>query len=338
MMASSFQRWQDLLQPPALQAVTHPLLDDKQVELRLLRADAVHPVISGNKAYKLKYNLEAALNEGAAAVLSFGGVWSNHLHALAYSCYLLQLPCIAVIRGEAELIPKSAMLQDLQRWGCQLHFVPRKEYRLRDGPDWLATLRQQFPDSYIIPEGGSSALANPGLAELALQLESACQNDHWQPDQVWCAVGTAGTLAGLINGRKSDYQLVGVPVLKGADFLIQDIRHKLTQPGDQHQGLPEKCQLLLDGHWGGYGKAPPELLQEMQVLSASLQSIDESSVPELDPIYTGKLVSRLWHALQKNDIPGGSRIVLIHTGGLQGRRGYGLDWHDGRSLAEDVLA
>lgn len=323
---SRFQHWQEMIAEPPLQSIDHPLLIEKEIELKILRTDLVHPIISGNKAYKLKYNLEAALQQGASGVLSFCGAWSNHLHALAYSCYQLKLPCVAVIRGEPELIPKSAMLQDLKHWGCQLHFVTRKAYRLRDDPEWLQSLAETFLDYFIVPEGGSSPLAAPGVAELSIQLERSCTEANWQPDQIWCAVGTGGTLAGLIAGRTQDYQLIGVPVLKGADFLNQDIMDRLTSDsvGNDSEQDKQSWSLLLDGHGGGYGKVSNALLEQMAYLEECLSG--DAFPLSLDPIYTGKLFCRFWQALDQGDIPEGSRVILIHTGGLQGRRGFGLDW------------
>ncbi len=323
---SRFQHWQEMIAEPPLQSIDHPLLIEKEIELKVLRTDLVHSIISGNKAYKLKYNLEAALQQRARGVLSFGGAWSNHLHALAYSCYQLNLPCVAVIRGEPELILKSAMLQDLKQWDCQLHFVTRKAYRLRDDPEWLQSLAETFPDYFMVPEGGSSPLAAPGVAELAIQLEQRCKEADWQPDQIWCAVGTGGTLAGLIAGRTQDYQLIGVPVLKGADFLRQEIADRLTSGSsveDRAQGQ-QNWSLLLDGHGGGYGKVSNTLLEQMAYLEECLSG--DTFPLSLDPIYTGKLFCRFWQAVEQGDIPKGSRVILIHTGGLQGRRGFGFDW------------
>lgn len=195
-----FQRWQEIIGEPPLQQIDHPLLKEKNVDLRVLRTDLVHPVISGNKAYKLKYNLDAAIQQQATGVLSFGGAWSNHLHALGYSCYQLQLPCVAVIRGEPELILKSAMLQDVKRWGCLLHFVSRKEYRLREEADWLQKLSETFPGYFIVPEGGSSPLAEPGVAELSHQLEQACQKSGGER-RVSCRIRSGVPLAQGVRCR-----------------------------------------------------------------------------------------------------------------------------------------
>ncbi|WP_417597594.1 1-aminocyclopropane-1-carboxylate deaminase/D-cysteine desulfhydrase [Oceanospirillum sp.] len=318
-----FQVWLDCLVEPELQSLQHPLLTEMQVELCILRTDNVHPVISGNKAYKLKYNLKAALEQGATGILSFGGAWSNHLHALAYSCHLLQLPCVAVIRGEQELATKSAMLQDLKMWGTQLHFINRQDYRLRNNLDWLKGLTAGYPGYFVVPEGGSSALAAPGITELSHQLESECERRNWQPDQLWCAVGTGGTLAGLIAGRKKDYRIIGVPVLKGGEFLIRDIDDRLLS--DSRCGIEKKnWELLLDGHFGGYAKVSSGLLQQMAQLSAEIEVHNPGLSLPMDPVYTGKLFCRFWQSLQAGEFRKGCRILLIHSGGLQGRRGYGL--------------
>ena len=321
---SRFQCWQEMIADPPLQQIDHPLLRENNVDLKVLRTDLVHPIISGNKAYKLKYNLDAAIQQQALGVLSFGGAWSNHLHALAYSCHLLQLSCVAVVRGEPELIAKSAMLQDLKMWGTQLHFINRQEYRLRNNPDWLKDLTAAYPGYFIVPEGGSSALANPGITELSHQLESECERSDWQPDQLWCAVGTGGTLAGLVSGRTKEYRIIGVPVLKGGEFLIRDIDDRLLS--DSCCGVEKKnWQLLLDGHFGGYAKASPSLLQQMAQLSAEIEVYNPGLSLLLDPVYTGKLFLRFWQSLQAGEFrTGEKRVLLLHTGGLQGRRGYGL--------------
>lgn len=318
-----FEPWLECLKSPPLQSVSHPMLEQKQVQLRVLRTDLVHPVISGNKAYKLKFNLKAAIGRKASGVLSFGGAWSNHLHALAFSCRMLELPCVAVVRGEAALIAQSAMLQDLERWGCQLHFVCRSDYRLRDDPVWLQTLSERFPGYFVVPEGGSSRLAEPGLTELSQQLEAACRQADWYPNQVWCGVGTGGTLAGLIIGRSMDYQLTGVAVLKGADFLCRNITDRLVA-GDRES--TENWNVLLDAHCGGYGKVPQALLKKMLWFEEALSGSGSSL--SLEPVYTGKVFQRFWQALEQDEIAEGSKIILIHTGGLQGRRGFGLDWVD----------
>ena len=334
------QRLEQGFQTPPLQPVEHPLLIQRDVQLWIKRTDLLHPVISGNKWYKLKYNLVAALRQGAKGIVSFGGAWSNHLHALAAACCELQLPVTAVIRGEPELIDKSQMLQDAAQWGMQFHFVTRAEYRQRENEDWLQQLMQSYPGYLLVPEGGSSALAELGLVELGQELEQQLQAEPVAIDQLWCAMGTGGTFAGLLAARTQNYQMLGMPVLKGGDFLRQEVEQKLAQSvylsgsaqtsssgsaGSDSRVLDHRdFTLITDGHLGGYGKVSPELVRWIN------QFYQDTGVP-LDPIYTGKLLYRFFQGLELPEgeigaVAAGSRVVLLHSGGLQGRRGFGLPW------------
>ena len=331
------QRLEQGFKTPPLQPVEHPLLTQKNVQLWIKRTDLLHPVISGNKWYKLKYNLVAALQQGVKGVVSFGGAWSNHLHALAAACRELQLPVTAVIRGEPELVEKSEMLQDAAKWGMDFHFVTRSEYRQREDEVWLQQLMQHYPGYLLVPEGGSSALAELGLVELGQEIEQQLQAEQITIDQLWCAMGTGGTFAGLLAARTLDYQMLGMPVLKGGDFLRQEVEQKLAQSfyraDNSLMASNEKplksvehndFTLITDGHWGGYGKVKPELVQWMD------QFYQDTGVL-LDPVYTGKLLYRFFQGLELPDgdvgaVPEGSLVVLLHSGGLQGRRGFGLPW------------
>ena len=315
------QALEQSFQQPPLMAVQHPVLADKQIQLWLKRTDFLHPVISGNKWYKLKYNLVQAYQQQAAGIVSFGGVWSNHLHALAAACQVLKRPVVAVIRGEPELIEKSQMLQDAERCGMQFHFVSRAEYRLRDDASWQAELMQNYQDYLLVPEGGSSALAEPGLVELGQEVEQQLQAQGIQADQLWCAMGTGGTLAGLLAAQTLPYKVMGMPVLKGGDFLRNEVEQKLKNSvysPSVTKAAPE-FDLITDGHWGGYGKVKPELLDWMQ-------GFYQKTGVLLDPIYTGKLMYRFFQAVEQGQVTEGSQIVMLHSGGLQGRRGFGLSW------------
>lgn len=319
MTVASVQALEQQLQRPVLQSVQHPLLTEHQVQLWFFRTDWVDPIISGNKWFKLKYNLVQALQQKAAGVLSFGGAWSNHLHALAAACETLALPVVAVIRGEPALVEKSLMLQEFQQMGGQLHFVSRSEYRERENPLWLAKLQQQYPNYFLVPEGGSSAYAELGLLELSSALEAELVKRAVYPDQLWCALGTGGTFAGLLAGRTLPYALIGVPVLKGGHFLAETVQRKLQQSATKSPAFNASFNLLLDGHRGGYGKADKQYLAWMEHFT------QQTDIP-LDPIYTGKLCYRFFQALERGEVAKGCQVVLLHTGGLQGRRGYGLSW------------
>ncbi|MBB1485380.1 1-aminocyclopropane-1-carboxylate deaminase/D-cysteine desulfhydrase [Oceanospirillum sediminis] len=313
---------EDHISPAPLLPLIHPLLEQKGINVLLKRTDLIHPVISGNKWYKLKFNLAQALQNNADGVLSFGGAWSNHIHALAKACRLLDLPLTAVIRGEPELLSHSRMLQDAVSWGMQCHFVSRVEYRKRGEPDWLNTLSEQYKGYYLVPEGGSSDLALPGVMALGREIEQDCRQGGLKPDQLWCAMGTGGTVAGLLAARTMPYRVTGVPVLKGGSFLYDDVVEKL-EPAIRNGLVPEHCsaalQLLTDGHGGGYGRVKPELI-------SWLSQFELETGVQLDPVYTGKLFYRFFQAVDRGECSSGDTVILLHSGGLQGRRGYGLEW------------
>lgn len=289
-------------------SVFHPILEANQVALWLLRLDQTHPAISGNKWFKLKYNLQYALNNGYRSVLSFGGAYSNHIHALAWAAKAEGLNSIGVIRGEPEYI-SNPTLSDAAEWGMKLQFVNRKDYKLRAVSEFQTSLLEQLPDSLkpilVIPEGGSNALAVEGSKEIL----SPDLIKEVAPDQIMLACGTGGTLAGVALSQPT-INVMGIPVLKKADFLYQDIKQLIASAGEVD---PENWQLDLQGHFGGYGKCSDELL-------ASIKAIESSSSVPLDQVYTGKMMLRILQLVEQGEIKKGSTILGIHTGGLQGRR------------------
>jgi 1-aminocyclopropane-1-carboxylate deaminase len=258
----------------------------------------------GNKWRKLKYNLADALaTDPTPALLSFGGAYSNHIAALASAGRHLGLSTIGVIRGEEVQNPT---LDRARADGMQLHFVDRATYRRKQEDHFCQELQQRFgPNLQIIPEGGSNARALPGCRELGKEL--LAQTDD-PPTHILLACGTGGTLAGLALGlAEAPPQLLGVSVLKG-DFLraaVQDIllEADYTDPGN--------WRILTDFHHGGYARRPPELIEFIYRFHAEFGI-------RLDPIYTGKVAWALEKLIEQNYFPAGSRIVLIHTGGLQG--------------------
>lgn len=294
---------------PPFQSLSHSLAREKNIQLDVLRLDLVHPKISGNKWYKLKYNLKAAITYGADCIASFGGAYSNHIHALAATGSYLGLETVGFIRGHK---PKllSPTLKDAAEMGMQLIYLDRASYREKDLPEQRSILANQFIDNsrsvYWVPEGGSNLLAVKGTQEIA-ENEQVKQFDY-----IFAACGSGGTLAGLIKGAANHQQIIGVPVLKGGGFLQGVIEGFLRD-----SGLEEKKQwhLWLDGHWGGYGKTNEQLHQ-------FILSIEKDYALPLDPIYTGKLVWRVLEGIKRDEIPAGSRVLIIHSGGLQGRRGF----------------
>lgn len=269
------------------------------VELWCKRDDLIHPAISGNKWRKLKYHLLHAKEHGKRHLLSFGGAYSNHIHALAAAGCQSGLRTTGIIRGEYDAVSNST-LRDAQRWGMDLVFVDRQSYRRRQDPDWLAQF--DAPDTLIVPEGGSSPLAIPGVAELVGEVP-------FSPD-LWvlpCASG--GTLAGLIAGKRDREQILAIAVLKGGGFIADEVCR--LHPAAAH--IPG-WRIALDHHDGGYAKFSPALWQWVQDFSAT------TDLP-LEPIYSGKAMWGLFRELAAGRIAPGSKIVFIHTGGMQGLAG-----------------
>lgn len=290
----------------SLRDVTPASFAERQVRLLLLDLTAIHPFISGNKWFKLKYNLAAYQAAGKSCpFLSFGGAWSNHIHALAYAGYQAGIPTIGVIRGERPA-QVSAMLQDAESWGMQLEFVSRAEYRQKDSAAFIDSLRARLGEFEYLPEGGSNALAVKGCTEIAGSLSALDDVDF-----LCCACGTGATLAGLIAAAPVPTQVLGVPALKGADFLYDDIRGLLKQAGYADNG---RWRLILDAHEGGYGKISPRLAD-------CIERFKIHSGVQLEPLYTGKLLLALENMLAGGEFTAGSRVVMVHTGGLQGLRG-----------------
>jgi 1-aminocyclopropane-1-carboxylate deaminase/D-cysteine desulfhydrase-like pyridoxal-dependent ACC family enzyme len=275
------------------------LLTRYGVELWCKRDDLIHPAISGNKWRKLKYHLLHAKEHGKRHLLSFGGAYSNHIHALAAAGCQSGLRTTGIIRGEYDAVSNST-LRDARHWGMDLVFVDRQSYRRRQEPDWLAQF--DAPDTLIVPEGGSSQLAIPGVAELVGEVP-------FSPD-LWvlpCASG--GTLAGLIAGKRDREQVLAISVLKGGGFIADEVC-RLHPAAANIPGW----RIALDHHDGGYAKFSPALWQWVQNFSAT------TDLP-LEPIYSGKAMWGLFRELAAGRIAPGSKIVFIHTGGMQGLAG-----------------
>ena len=267
------------------------------VQLTVKRLDLIHPQISGNKFFKLKYNLLAAKQQNLNQVLTFGGAYSNHIAATAYAAHYFGFQSIGIIRGEE--LAKQAFnptLQTAQDFGMQLHFVSRAEYRLRHELEYLQQLKQRYPNTWIIPEGGTNDLAIQGTKEIL----SADDRENY--DVICCAVGTGGTIAGIIESSSDQQHILGFSALKG-DFLKYDI-----------QQWTNKTNWSLTDEYccGGYAKTNSELLQFMQ------QFEQQYAVP-LEQVYTAKMMMGLFDLIQQGNFPVNTRILAIHTGGLQGR-------------------
>ncbi|MET7000887.1 1-aminocyclopropane-1-carboxylate deaminase/D-cysteine desulfhydrase [Chitinophaga defluvii] len=276
-----------------------------QLRAAMLRLDLLHPDISGNKWFKLRHNLALARAAGKHTILTFGGAYSNHIAATAAACKMAGLQSIGIIRGEATATPSHTLLQAAAQ-GMQLEFVSRELYRQKEAIPWTT----QFPDAYLIPEGGHNAAGAQGC-EAILSLVPTQEFSH-----IICAVGTGTTLAGLINSALPHQQLSGIVVLKGAQYLADEVASLLkprlqiaaTQPAS---ATPPSWQLLHHLHGGGYARTSPALIDFINTFYR------ETSIP-LDIVYTGKMMWGFRELVQQGYFPANSRILLIHSGGLQG--------------------
>lgn len=298
--------------PSPLQRLRSPQLEAAQVVCWVKRDDLLRlPVLgnpfafSGNKWRKLKYNLQEAKSAGFTQLLSFGGAFSNHIAAVAAAGHCFGFATIGIIRGEAPRT-MNPTLKFAKACGMQLAFVSRTDYRQKESAVFHDQLNDKFGDFYLIPEGGTNLEALKGSAELGLEI---LEQSSVIPDEIRLCCGTAGTAAGLIQGLSGSSYVKGYSVLKG-DFHKAIIEKFLAG----QSGL-NNWQVQTDAHCGGYAKTTPELLQFM------LDFTQEYSI-FLDPIYTAKLFYAFWSDLENEKIKPGSRIVLVHSGGLQGITGY----------------
>lgn len=293
------------------------------VNLQLLRLDALDPEISGNKWFKLKHNLIQAREQKYKRVLSFGGCYSNHLHALAAAGQRFGFDTVGIVRGEE---PKqySPTLHDLRRFGMHIKFVSRAQYRQKMSDEFLAQLNEDFGDFYLIPEGGSNALGVLGCEDIGA---SVCAHQAVTPDYIVLACGTGATMAGVIRGVAGRAYVIGVAALKGAQFLEKNVLDLLEAKFLVNETCLQKEIPLSKNnpnhpYWhieymysfGGFAKISPVLTQFM------LRFRQETGVL-LDPVYTGKMMFAVYDMIERKVIPSGANVLAIHTGGLQGLRG-----------------
>ncbi len=262
------------------------------VELFLKREDQIHPFISGNKYRKLKYNIAQAKHLGVTKLLTFGGAYSNHIAAVAFAGKHFGFETLGIIRGDEleDKINDNPTLIFSKNCGMQFKFVTREDYR-------NDKLMNEFKDYYIIPEGGTNALAIKGCEEILKETDM-------EFNYICTSVGTGGTISGLINCSQPSQQILGFPALKGA-FLQEDISKFVSK---------NTWKLVSDYHFGGYAKINLELIR-------FINEFKEKHDIQLDPIYTGKMMFGIFDLIQKRYFPKGSKILAIHTGGLQGIEG-----------------
>ncbi|WP_194851260.1 1-aminocyclopropane-1-carboxylate deaminase/D-cysteine desulfhydrase [Nonlabens antarcticus] len=278
---------------------------DSGIIIDIKREDLLHPQMSGNKLRKLKYNLKEAQDHGTKTILTYGGAFSNHIAATAAACNILGLKSIGVIRGEElgvdleKTLNQNKTLRTAHNYGMKLVFVTREKYKLKDTAASLREYHRQFGKFYNIPEGGTNELAIKGTQEILTDF------DLENYDVICVAAGTGGTAAGIINSAGLDQKIIVFSALKG-DFLKDEIQKYTTRTD---------FTLVSEDYFGGYARSSNELINYMN------NSFRESGIP-LEPIYTGKMMYGLEQMVEVGAFNSKTRILAVHTGGLQGIAGY----------------
>ncbi len=293
--------------PTPLQALSHELLREKDISLFLKRDDLTHPDVQGNKWRKLKYNLEFANENNYPAILTFGGPMSNHIYSTAAAGKLFGLKTIGVIRGYAHL-PLTPTLAFAKAQGMELHFLSKGEYENRFSESSIEQLMHAYGNFYAIPDGGSNAMAVKGVVEMMQEIDI----DY---DVCCVAMGTGGTTAGCIAGSNGK-AVIGFSSLKGEGNLsieVERLVHEYSILAETTYA--NNWTINKDYHFGGYGKTTVELL-------AFVQQFETEHNILLDPVYTSKMMFGLFDMIQNDYFARGSKILAIHTGGLQGWAKY----------------
>jgi 1-aminocyclopropane-1-carboxylate deaminase len=286
------------LPPSPLQLINDPILSKFNIKLYIKRDDLIHPDITGNKWRKLKYNLIEAREKGLDTLLTFGGAYSNHIAATAVAGKIFNFKTIGLIRGQ-ELTPTSnRTLMYAKLNGMDLIFLPRLDYGYKD-----RLTREYKKDHYVLPEGGTNMLAVKGVVEMVDEIY-----DEITPDYICCAVGTGGTLAGIVKGLRGETKAIGILVLKDdIRDLISKIVVKLS---------PKNAEFDLirnEYHFGNYGKTTLELIDFIKDFEKRNPTI------QLEQVYTGKMMFGIYDMIQKGKFKENSTIVVVHSGGMQGR-------------------
>lgn len=273
------------------------ILKAHDIELGILRLDRIHTIVSGNKWFKLKYNIAEAIEKGHHSVLTFGGAFSNHLIATAAAANAFGLSSIGIVRGFHAENNLSETLRACIDMGMQLHFISREDYSQKETEAFLNTIAQQFPDAYIIPEGGDNANGRKGTGEIAALIPDSYSH-------IALAIGTGTTFSGIRNALNKDIQMLGFTAMKGGAYLEAEIKNNLA---DASLGF----ELFADYHFGGFAKHTSALIDFMNTFH------EKFKIP-LDMVYTSKMLYGVFDLIKKGEFPKGSKILCIHTGGLQG--------------------
>ncbi|OIN58530.1 1-aminocyclopropane-1-carboxylate deaminase/D-cysteine desulfhydrase [Arsenicibacter rosenii] len=278
-----------------LERLHDPFPEPVPVRLYLKRDDLIHPQVSGNKWRKLKYNLAEAQRQGHTALLTFGGAFSNHLAATAAAGKLAGFRTIGIVRGDELRPDQNPTLRFCQSCGMRLHFVGREAYRQKEDESFIDGLRAAYGDFYLIPEGGTNALAMRGTAEIIPEITAQL---GYAPEAVMSAVGTGGTVTGMALAALPQTRVLGVLALKSTGAFAMP--------------APSAAELLYEYHFGGYARTTPVLLDFIRAVESRTGILFEQ-------VYTGKMLYALYDLARKGFFPPDATVVAVHTGGLQGR-------------------
>lgn len=304
-----------MLVPPANWLPQAPLellqldwLTTAGIEVAILRLDRIDPLISGNKWFKLVEHLKAADRAGAQGIISLGGTHSNHLHALAAAGKRLGFETVGLLRGHPQQTPT---VEDLQAFGMQLHWLGYGGYRARHEPGFWEPWQAQYPNLHAVPEGGGGLAGALGCKALREQVGSRLSSLGWSDYHGWwLACGTGTTLAGLVlaeAGERAVYGALAVPEDHGVAAQVEAIIRETDMAMTNYA--------LFDASRGGFANVDPVLLE-------FIDNTEQSSGVPLEPLYTGKALLMLKEQIEAGRFEPGTRLIFVHTGGLQGRRGF----------------
>jgi 1-aminocyclopropane-1-carboxylate deaminase len=275
------------------------IFSERKILGDVLRLDKIHPVVAGNKWFKLKYYLAEAVQKKCGTLITFGGAYSNHIIATAFAARAAGLRSIGIIRGE-EPAALSHTLEEAKTYGMDLQFISRERYKRKEEVEFLADLMKKYPGSWIIPEGGEGPPGIKGSTEI-LQLTTTNKYTH-----ICCALGTGTMFLGLANGSAPDTEIMGFSVLKGIEDQLAKYHEKFADPGKMNL-----CRIYHGYHFGGYARKNDALFQFMN------QFYKETGIPT-DFVYTAKLFYGVIDLANNKDLPTGSSLLIVHSGGLQG--------------------
>ena len=288
-----------IFKTPSVTEIKSNLYKDKRIRVSMLRLDEIHPIISGNKLFKLYYFLDEAKNSSHKKIITFGGAFSNHLAATAFACREMNLKNIGIVRGEKPAMLSHTLLFCLDH-GMELQFISRENYKRINEKDFLDGLKEQHGEHVLIPEGGFSIEGKEGAALITQTFDSSGFT------HVCMAIGTATTFAGIIDGSRDQYEIIGFSVLKN----MNDIHKRLIA---LEVNASKKYSFMTEYHLGGYAKKTDELISFIN------EFYKQNNIP-LDFVYTAKMMFGVNDLVQKNYFPPGSNMLCIHTGGLQGNQ------------------